>query len=91
MDNAGTEMQGSMAEGLTAEQKVKQKVSAGQAESSVATSARNRSAKVIAKSETNEVVDLEESGTDAGANAGRFQSSVVGTAGNMVKSRNQFG
>ncbi len=34
---------------------------------------------------------MEESGADAGADAGRFESSVVGTARNVVKSRDQFG
>ncbi len=41
---------------------------------------------MITESETNEVVDVEKSGADTGADTGRFESSVVGAARNMVES-----
>jgi hypothetical protein len=41
---------------------------------------------MITKTETDEVINTKESGADTGADAGRFKSSVVGTAGNMVES-----
>jgi hypothetical protein len=45
---------------------------------------------MVTKAETDEVINAERCGADTGADTGRFESSVVGTAGNMTKSSNQF-
>jgi hypothetical protein len=49
------------------------------------------SAKVVAKSQGDKIVDEEKSRTEVGAATASFKSSVVRTTGNVLKSGDEFG
>jgi hypothetical protein len=50
----------------------------------------DRKTMVVTETSCNQMVDLEKSGTYFGANGGRLECGIVGTARNVVKYGNQF-